>query len=233
MTLPRKLLEIMTNLSPANAGRDSNERVAERRVIYVLAHAFELTLISAIGVVSYVLGVPLEKVFQHCCESIATISLVHCVDTVRIMSERISKFAEFQWAATNLGKTALAKNYRDLLENAKLDRSWFTVFTVLNTFLWFCVSLLFAAYMATSTGGVQVPIKMPHYVMHWGVGIFSGLSLMIAGMKVWHASAHPEELTMEFLLASNSNVETLDLDLNPVTLQVSERTVSGTLTNGG
>ncbi len=146
--------------NPADSKAQQVKRTTEaedlrwmRQVLYVSAHGFELALVAVITFVGLILLVPVEKVFQHLCESIATIALVHCVDTVRIIADRVATARNYQWRATELGCTELAGLYHEFAEAADCERGRHMAFTVVTAVLWLVVSVSYACYLSPISGG--------------------------------------------------------------------------------
>ena len=139
-------------LNPPERNESRNdERSNAGRSLAVLSHGFELALILVIAFTSLVLIVPAGKVILTFFETLATISLVHCIDTARTINERISRLGEYMWQAYELGCPSVARSYRNALNCAKIDRGWFLVMTVMTATLWFTMSVCYASFMARTS----------------------------------------------------------------------------------
>lgn len=185
---------------PTGVG-ESNRRsnTLKRRFLFGIAHCFELVLVAAIAFVGFICGLSSEELLQHAFLSISTISLVHCVSTVRCMNERISLCGEFKDACIRVGRTDLAMELGNVLHDAKDARGFFFAATALNSFFWICGSSCYVVFLAKLTHK-DVFLHIPNELLFGLSGLFAGLAAVVAIWKVLHISWVPTQLSVDWLI---------------------------------
>jgi hypothetical protein len=154
------------------------------RSMYFLMELAPLSVVIWLGIL---LGVSGADLYMHSIAAISTISLVHCIASLRHVSEYIRICGEYKDICHDLGCPILYYEYDAELKKYIKQRSVFYCYTVLTIVTWIGSASCFVAFLAKHNVHESTPSKVatlsPTFLAMAGTA-FAFITIALAARKV-------------------------------------------------
>lgn len=170
------------------------DRLVKASVLFL-----EFLPLVVVIMLGFLLGMSPYDLFMHALGAASTISLVHCIGTIRHVSAAIHQCNTFKNLAHRMRDDALFDLYDQLLEQKLSERVIFWFYTAATVVFWIGNASCYVAYLA------EHHRETPVFVIgRFWLGFFAMLSatatVVLATLKVWAVTRTTPQLGTEYFV---------------------------------